>query len=268
MTMPLSRARAMLLSLLALLLVGSFAASTANAEGGPFWHERPEGGKGEGTLLTGEEGPDGQGSGGVQTLTGEVAGTPIEIQAKEQQVKIQLYNTPDQAQAKIWLKYHEPKLVKPVLSGCVVEIGKGNEVKVFGHQGWKWNGEKKQLEEKPQKEQRVDWIFTPTELAQGATELPKGTFTTISLKGTGCGALVGTFNVTGSTTGEPTPNTLETWSKEQTTKYPGPPKQHFWNGKAFIGVEPALVFAGNPAVLKGEDKIKFDLTIEAALFEK
>jgi hypothetical protein len=265
--MSVSRPSAILLSLLALALTGAFAVSSAHAEGGPFWHERPEGGKGEGTLLTGE-GPQFQGSGGVQTFSGEIAGTPIEIQAKEQQTKGQIYNTSTQAQSKITFKIHNPALIKPVLSGCAAEVGKGNEVKFFGDAEWKWNGEKKQLEEKPQRAQTVDGVGLPVELTAGATELPKGIFTSVTLKGSGCGLLAGTFNVAGSTTGAPTPGTLGTWAKKETTKYPGFPLQHFWNGKEFIGVEPSLTFAGNPAVIKGEGTVTFDRAIEAAVFEK
>jgi hypothetical protein len=268
--MSLLKLRATLLSLLAMTLVGSFAASSAYAEGGPFWHIRNEGEKGEGKLLSSatEEGPDVQGSGGLQTLSGEVASTKVEIQAKEQQVKGQLWNSADQGQVKLLIKYHEPKLLKPELKGCEVKVGENNEVKVEGHLAWKWNGEKKQLEEKPQLVQKPDWIFLSSQLAQGAKELPKGAFTKITFSGTGCGTLVGSFNVEGSLSGEPTPNTLEEFNRTQTTKYPGPKLQHFWNGKEYVGVETGLKFGGNPAVLQGEDTIKIDLTLESAPFEK
>jgi hypothetical protein len=260
--MPLSRARATLLSLLALLLVGSFAASSAYAEG-PYWHVRE--GKNAAKKLTGEEGPMGQGTGGEQILTSSIGGEKIEIAAPEQQIKIQIFNRPSQAQIKIRLVYHNPKLVKPVVKGeCEVKIGENNEVVSFGHVGWKWNGTTKQLEEPPKKEQKLDLVVTAKELSEEATELPKETFTTITLKGAGCGVLTGKFPVNGSLVVEPKPPNLEEFSNEIGSKYSAEVlEQHLFNAKTGknFGVKTGLFLGTEPALLKGEDKFKFDLTI-------
>ncbi len=263
------KARAMLLSLVALLLLGSVTAGTACAGAGPFWHHRGVGAKGEGEFVGGEESPQEiQGEGGAQTLMGEVVGTKIEIVVSSAQIKGNLYNNGLQGQAKLELKYHEPKLVKPVLKGCEVVIGTNNTVNVLGHQIWKWNGESKQLEEKPQtKNQRPDWVFLPSEIEEGAKELPKGQITTVALKGIGCSVLLGKFILEGSEIGSITPGNLEEWSTSQTINLSGvKKKQHFWNGEAVVGVETGLTFGGNGGSLEGELKIN-DPGQELAIFE-
>jgi hypothetical protein len=116
--------------------------------------------------------------------------------------------------------------------------------------------------------QKPDWIFLASQLPQGAKELPKGSFTKIIFSGTGCGSLTGSFSVEGSFSGEPTPNTLEEFSRTQTTKYPGPRLQHFWNGKEYVGIETGLKFGGNPMLIQGEDTLTIDLPLETAPFEK
>ena len=119
-----SRPGTMLLSLLAMLMVGSFAASTAYAEAGPFCHHRAKGGEGPGEKLGGDEvGENANGVGGEQILKGMVGTTPIEIAAKDIQIKIQIYNGPDQCQIKLSIQYHNPMLIKPIVLECEPEIG-------------------------------------------------------------------------------------------------------------------------------------------------
>jgi hypothetical protein len=251
----------MLLSLLTLLLLGSVVVPSAYAEG-PYWHVRE--GKNSVKKLTGEEGPMGQGTGGEQILTTSIAGEKIEMVSPEQQIKIQIFNRPNQAQIKIRLVYHNPKLVKPVLKSCELKIGENNEVVAFGHYGWKWNGTTKQLEEPPKKEQKLDLVVTAKELSEEATELPKEVFTIITLKGAGCGILAGKFPIEGSFVMEPKPPNLGEFSNEIGLRYSGEvQEQHLFNAKTGknFGVKTGIFLGTEPFLLKGEDKFKFDLTI-------
>lgn len=186
------------------------------------------------------------------------------------QIKQKLWSNPDQCQLKIDILYHNPRLVKPAASGCEVKIGENNLVQLYGHQVWTWNGEKKQLEEKPQANQHRDWLFSATELQQGATEPPKGSFTTITLsseKGSTC-LLASKSKVEGDVAAEPTPNTLGTFAQTEGTKISGGEAlQHFWNGKEYIGFKTGLIFAGEPAKLEGENKAT-DASQEIGFFEK
>jgi hypothetical protein len=262
----LSRPRMTLLSLLAMLLVGSFAASTAYAEAGPFCHHRAKGTEGPGEKLGGDaEGENANGVGGVQNLKGTVGTTPVEIVSKDIQIKIQIYNAADQCQIKISIQYHNPKLEKPVVAGCETEVGVQNKIQVKLHAAWKWNGTTKQLEEQPQKEQQTDWLATTTDL-HGTTSLPKGEFVQITFKK--CGVLTGKFPVKGTERVWVIPEHVEEFmTKFKLVIQGGKWQQHYWNGTQFIGGETGLEFGGNPADLTGEGEVTMEKQ-ELALFEK
>jgi hypothetical protein len=260
------KARVLLVGLVALLLMGSVGSGAAYAEAGPYFHVRAVGEKGAGEGVSETNPLEVQGEGGEQVLNGEVATTKVEIAAKSVQVKGVLYNVKLQGQVKLLLKYVEPRLVKPALKECEVKLGVNNEVKTEGHLAWKWNGETKQLEEKPQVSQKPDLIFTPAPLEVGAKELPKGSDTTVTFKGSGCGVLVGVSKIGESQSALPKLANLEEWSKEPAIASPGWKRQHFWNGKESIGAETGLTLGGNPATLAGSMQIKAPGT-EVAIFE-
>jgi hypothetical protein len=263
-----SRIRAVILGLLAVMMTGSLMAATASAAAGPFWHHRALAGKGEGEKIESKAPENFKGEGGVQTLLGKISTTEIEITSKSLQVKGAIFNNELQGQAKLELVYNQPTLIKPVLKGCVVTVGEKNIVITHGHLAWKWNGEAKQLEEATQKAQTPDLIFTPAEIVSGAKELPKGEFTKITLSGTGCGVLAGSFKVEGSEEGIPTPKNVEEWSTTLLIGTPaGETTQHFWNGTAFIGVRTGLLFGGNAASLIGQTTVTAGQQ-EVAVFEK
>jgi hypothetical protein len=249
--------RAGLLGLMALLLVGAYSATPAFAVAGPFCHHRAIGGEDEGKIKAQTPEQFG-GPGGQQILLGKVGGVEAELVSEGAQAKGVIYNNALQCQSKIDIAYQAPKLVKPAgLPNCVITIGENNKVKLFGHKAWKYAEVAGELEEHPQLHQKPDWIFIPTELAEGAKELPKATFTEIHF-GANCGVLTGlTFPVKGSAGAEVIPEQVETWSVTETQKLTkGELKQHFWNGTAYIPVKTGLIFGTEPASYKSEFKIK------------
>jgi hypothetical protein len=282
-----SRIRAVMLGLLAVMLVGSVMAATASAEAGPFWHHRPigetkntVGSKIEPTAPENFSGTQGQ-----QTLAGEAAGLKVEISAPSAEVKGAIFNGEHQGQIKMSILYKEPKLIKPELKECAVLIGAANTVVVKGHLAWKWNGTKKQLETLPQiTEQTPDIIFTSVEPQQQKPAVVEdyrkvGVFTTITFKGTGCGVLAGTFSVEGSEVGIPN-RKLEEFSRTLAVRTlpseTGINKeagegagflQHIWDGEAYQGIIVGLKFGGNPANLIGQTETEAAQQ-EIAVFEK
>lgn len=250
-----SRVRATLLGLMALLIVGSYAASSAYAEGGPFCHHRALNGEGEGELIKGASPEQVKGSGGEQKLAGEVAGGKVELLAGTLQIKGITYNNADQCQAKVELEYSKLSVVEQ--PNCSYKINTNNVVKLYGHRAWKWNGEASQLTVKPQSSvQFPDWIFTPVELAPGAEVLPSGTYAVITFSGASCLENGIKATVTGSVTAETIPSGIGKWSveEEQIIKG-GKAKQHFWTGTKFVGVETGLLLGGVAASYNGAAKV-------------
>lgn len=264
-----SRPRAMLPGLLAmLLLVGLFAASSAYAEAGPFCHHRPIGGKGEGEKIESGHPENASGEGGKQSFSGKIGNETFEVAAASEQIKLAFANNALQCQVKAVIQYHGVTLVKPALKECTVTFGTENKFQIKAHFGWKWNGEKKQLEEQPQLNQKPDIIHTPRDIPVGAHELPNGVFVTVTLKGVGCALLAGTYPVGGSASANLTPGNLQEWSSSQTiTIASGEGMQHFWNGTEFVGVSTGLTFANNPLGLTSQQVVK-DGQQEMAIFEK
>lgn len=267
-----------MLGMLAVMLAGSVMATTASATAGPFWHHRLNSGEGEGAKIEPKAPENFRGQGGEQTLKGTIGKEPVVISSAGIEVKGAIFNNANQGQIKLEIVYKQPTLVSPKLPGCVVTVGEKNIVVVKGHLMWKWNGEKKQLEEQPQLNQKWDIGFTAVEPSQQKPAVERvnltnnGTFTTVALKSTAtCAALAGTFNVSGSEVGIPSPSQLEEWSKKlqvrtvesQTGKF----LQHFWDGEAFQGAELGLTFANNPASLIGQTEVEAAQQ-EIAVFEK
>ncbi len=219
-----------LLGLLALLLLGSIATASAEAQG-PFWYHRNNSTEGKGVKLSGQAPEEVRGGGGVATLEGKLAGTEVTISSTQQQVKGIIYNNALQGQAKLEIAYVQPTLVSPKLPFCAVTIASNNTVKLYGHQAWTWSGTAEQLKEQPIVNQKPDWIFTGQELQQGAKGLPKGVpFTSITFKSNGgtC-ILAAQANVTGSVAAAIVPGAAGEFSKLQKIEtLPNFTKQHFW----------------------------------------
>jgi hypothetical protein len=217
--------------------------------GGPFWHHRATGEKGEGFKIE-EKAPETlSGEGGQQILSGEVGGTKVEISAGSVQAKGILYNSSLQGQYKVLLKYNQLKLNNPVLTGCEPTIGAHNEMKTEGHLAWS------------------GIVFTPTPIEEGVSSLPKGTFTEITLKGSGCGVLAGKFVLGGAFSATVSPLVLGEWTTRLAARSSAPVEQFFWNGKVFVGVEPKLTLAEHAATLLGVVET-VPAVQEIAIFEK
>ncbi len=254
--MSVIKPRAGVLGLLAMLLVGLFAAASADAQG-PFWYHRALNGQGKGVKISNQQGrqwEEVRGSGGEAKLEGTLAGTEVTIAASQVQVKGIYYNNALQGQAKLEFAYVQPRLVKPNLPNCTVVIATKNVVKVFGHLVWKWNGSPGQLSEQPQQHQKPMWLFLGQELQQGATSLPTNIpFTSITLKSNSGGQclLAGQANVSGSVAAEFTSDQLGKFNTGRTeTALPNGTLLHFWNGNANISAESGLQFAGVTAKLE------------------
>jgi hypothetical protein len=248
------KGRNLLLSLMALLLLGSVAAETACAEAGPFFKVRKMGSAGTGEKLSESNTAEVRGEGSEQVITSTVAESPLEVTAKSVQTKGIIYNNARQGVVKAQLEYSGLRLAKPELKACEVKINSNNEIKQESYLAWKWNGQKKQLEENP-KTQQPGMIFTPKSLAEGQAELPEGTLLDITLSGEGCGVVKGTFPMDGNlSVAIIKPANLEEWSAEVTTASPGWTQVHFWNGKEFIGGEPNLKFGKSEAAVKDKKK--------------
>jgi hypothetical protein len=258
MVMWISELRAELLGLLVVLLAGLYGSATAHAAG-PFFHHRPLQGSGNGVKIDARE-PEGVfSSAGEQKLRFKALDNEVEIASPHAEVKGVIYNNALQGQAKLLVTFLEPKITKPISEAeCEVKIGTNNTLKLFGHQAWTWDGTKTQLEEQPQKEQKPDWIFLSQELQQGAEELPKTLFYTLTLskglKGTCAAAAV--YPVIGNAAAAVEPLNLGEWSsKEGITLLEDGTKQHFWNGKKNIGVESFSSLGGEKEELVGQFKL-------------
>jgi hypothetical protein len=281
--MSVSKIRAALLGVLAVMLLGSLMAASASAEAGPFWHHREEGEKGSEGLKIEEASPETfTGEGTKQEFASKIGTTEILITSPSTVAEGKIFNNANQGQIVLTNKYTKPTLVKPNFPNCEVKVGTANEVVIKGHLMWKWNGTKTQLEEQPQAEQRWDIGFTAIEPPQqkpavAEVDLTKvGSFTKITLTGGECGTLAGSFVVFGSDVGIPNhPNLKEfsrnlnvrTLSNPQTTELNQIYLQHYWDGTAFQGAKLGLVFGKEPASLVGQTETKTTKQ-EVAVFEK
>jgi hypothetical protein len=276
-----SRIRTVVFGLLTTILAALAMTATASAEAGPFWHHRAVGGEGEGLKVEPTAPENFKGEGGEQTLKGEIGTTATEITSEGTQVKGALFNGPEHGQFKTSIVYKQPRLKSPALSNCTPTIGNNNIVQLKGHLAWKWDGTRAQRVAVNQKAagQTVDGIITPYQpYRQKANEeeiekVNAGNFTTITLSGSGCGLLAGTFPVAGGEIIIPNRG-LEEFSTSLTNRtIPAPTTnegqflQHVWFGGVPWGIDLGLTFAGHPASLTGQNTVNFEQQ-EIAVFEK
>jgi hypothetical protein len=291
---PISRIRALVLGLLAVMLAGSVMTATASAEAGPFWHHRT-GGEGEGSKIEPKAPENISAKGGLQTFTAEFGGAKVEMTSPAVQVKSAIFNAPHQGQIKLNL-FYQPFSVK--VGGvakplCKVTLGQqgqfSNIIQLKGHLAWKWNGTEKQLNEQPQKEQKPDIIFTTVE-PQEQPERPlldlrrQGVFAEFKFVGTECGLFNGTsIKASGSKVGLPNPSQLEEWTKKLEVRTIASGQlpnevlgkkvegegflQHIWVGNGYQPVIVGLTFEGNTANLTSQIVGEASQQ-EIAIFEK
>jgi hypothetical protein len=271
-----SKIRVGVLGLVAILLVGSYAATAASANPGPFcyWKLSSEKGTNKGKITEAEP-KTVQGEGGQQTLSGSGA----TITAGSLQIKGIIYNNKEQCQAKLALTYHELKLNGETEEECKVTVGTNNTVNVFGHQDWKYRGNSEELTVQPQKKlQTRDWLFLHGNLnteKEELKELPKEIFTTLTFMGkTGgkCKVFGGLkVNVEGNAGVVPIPAGIEEFrTEEEFLLTKGELWQHDWSSfsKGYIPFKTGLIFNSAAASLTGASKVKPEESgIEIAFFE-
>lgn len=276
--MLMSRIKAVMLSLLVVIVAGSIMTATAwSAEAGPFWHHRLST-KGEGEKIEPKAPENFRGAGGEQLFKARIGAVEIEFGSPSVQVKGAIFNGALQGQIKAEIVYSQPRLVAPENKECTVTIGEKNAIVTKGYLMWKWNGAKKQLEETSVKEQSVDGIFSANEPSHQKpfvekVNLTKYPLTTVALAGTGCGVLVGKYIVTGSYVGIPNLK-LGEFSKTVAIRVIEPPKengvflQHYYDGEGMQGAEVGLLFGGSPAAyFLGQTEVEAAQQ-EVAVFER
>jgi hypothetical protein len=241
-----------LLGMLAMLLVGSFAAASAEANQGPFWYHRAIGGQGKGVKLSGQQGglpfEEVRGGGPEVKFSGKAGGVEVEMTAEQVQIKGIVYNNAIQGQAKLAFAYFNVKVLKPG-GGCVGKVGSNNVVKVFGHLAWTYAGNASELKEQPVQNQKPLWLFTGQELQQGATTLPTEVpFTAITLSV--CASAL-TATVKGTVVATIKPEQLGAFSTTQIAESAeNGTRLHFWNGSSNNEGKSSLVLGTEPALLK------------------
>ncbi len=251
------------LGLLAMLIVGALAATPALAEvgEGPYCHHRAKGGKDEGKIA--ETSPEEvAGEGLEQKLAGKIVGMTETILATSVQVKGIIYNNADQCQAKLEEKYHNLTL-SPTVANCTPVVNGNNSVIVNAHRAWKYGGIKKELEEAPRNQQKLDWIVTPgnTELAQGSTveSLPTGLFATITFvksNGSACSLETVKLPVEGTVAVESSPSGVEEWATKEAQTVQTIGKQQYWNGTSQIPFVTGLTLGGVASTYNGKFTIE------------
>jgi hypothetical protein len=248
-----------------MLLVGSFAAASAEANQGPFWYHRAVGAQGKGTKLTNGTSVEVRGGGGVAVFKSKLAGAEIELTSSQVQIKGLIFNNALQGQARLEFAYNQPTAIKP--SSCTVRVASNNVVKVFGHQVWTYNNELKQLTEQPVQNQKPQWLFLGQELQQGAGNLPTGVpFTSITFSGALC-PISGQGNVIGSIVAAVKPEQLGAFSRDQVAEsLLNGSLLHFWNGASNITGASALKFNNEEAKLVQTGKVSVVSAEEVGLW--
>jgi hypothetical protein len=269
--------RAAVLGLLALLLVGSIGVGSASANPGPIcWHRANSADAGARIPATAPEPFFGEAS-GSQVLEGKTAGTEFVISSTKAQIKGVIYNARNQAgtaiqcQIKAWIRYQNPILEKPVISGCTVTVGEAgdNNVQIDGEFMWKYEGAAKELTEQPQLVQHPDLVVWPAAAGQivpGESKIPSGEFTKVNL-GSKCGVLSNVKIVVKANVGVSVANHLgeeavEKWDTKFIFKALPEAWQHFWVGTETSGsyseFKPALTAVTEPAKYKGPFSVEID----------
>jgi hypothetical protein len=236
------RVKLLLMGLFAVLAVGSVASATASAEAGPFWlHRFSAEEAGKKFSQSEQEKYYGQGK---TLLIGTVSGRQV-ILAGELQIKGTLWNEANQGQLKLQAEFHH--VIWLGHSGCTVTVTVPEDYQ--GHLMWKWNGEKKQLEEAKQEKQHWDGIIVPGKTTLGATGLSgKNVFAKVLFTGAGCEILNGIAASASGAAGFTAEIGLGVFRKTFTFISPGVPLvQHFWNGSSFVGLKENLIFGENEA---------------------
>src|ERR1700675_3009019 len=152
--------RAWMLGLLAMLLLGSYAAAPAMAERGPFCWHREIGNQTKGEKVKAQLPEPFGGQGKNQVLTGKEGGTTFKIEAPIVQIKGIIYNNSFQCQLKVEIHFQSLTLIEPKIAGCTITVGASdNTFAADGDWEWKYEGNTKELTEQPQQVQKPDLMI-------------------------------------------------------------------------------------------------------------
>ncbi len=249
--------RALSLCLMALALIGAYAGTPALAEvgEGPYCHHREKGSSKDDGRITEASPEEVVGEGTEQKFAGKIVGANETIIATSVQVKGITYNNADQCQGKLEIKYHGLTL-SPAIANCTPVVNGNDVVKVFAHGTWKYGGIKKELEEAPRNQQKLDSILTPKELEPGSTaeSLPTGLFAVISFiksNGSACSIETVKLPVEGTVGVEGSKGGLEEWGFKEEGNVQTIAKQQYWNGISQIPFVTGLTMGGVAATYNG-----------------
>jgi hypothetical protein len=183
------------LGLMAMLLFGSYAASSASAAvQGPWWMKL-EGGK----QVKIEPKPHleikSENEGNFK-LKGKILGTAVILECKKVENKGSIWNGPHTGRDEAVITWNECSIAQAVLcKGFPIEVGL---TKVRTELMWKYAGIEKELKETGGLQQKIYDVFAPTEPVEKIEGKEKSKFTTITVptefEGIKC-ALAGVFTV-------------------------------------------------------------------------
>jgi len=258
------KARLLVLGLLSMMVFGAFA-STAAAEPGPWWHHREVGNQLKGMKIEKQSPETFEGKGEGTELTTKVGNEEIKLKCNIK-AKGSVWNEPAQGQGEVTPIYENCESNNIV--GCkATVVAEGTPQTI--HLIWKYKGNAKELENKPQQQQQGqewDGVIFPSGVAfvlnKAGTELElskKSSFAEIKFAATGCKLL---NSLSGKAEGSVAFSSLylNEFSKEPTLNFPGgKPWQHAWWQAVgqFVPFTASLTFRETEAKFSGQLPIKF-----------
>src|ERR1700675_4793590 len=239
------KARALLLTPLVLVVVGSALSAPASAEPGPFWHHKPIGsGSDEGKIEQAAK-EEVAGESTEIKLVSKAGGTEVEIVCNLKTEET-IWNITNLGHSQVKsATFSECKLVKPAITGCTLSVT-ALGLPWQDYLMWKYLGNKKELANVNQQ------AAQPTGAGQmghiirvpnGVGLTKEGGFTSeaeiLEVNfGAKCGVLTSLkMKAEGAFSGE-FETAPETFSQSIKIKYsPNGQLQHYWNGTQFVPIK-------------------------------
>lgn len=250
------KVRFVVLSLLALFVLGSVGSATASAEPGPFWHHRALNGTefpGEKIEKAAKEKVSGESN--AVTLKGKAGGLTLQIKCKLKFTGT-IWNEEKQGQGSFETKFTECGVAERLCPVTVVTTGE-----YPAHLMWKYLGNSKELEQiKPQsKIQGPELLIIPpgVELTQAGGLKEEKSFATVEISTEkGCGEALGGLKteVAGATVAVAFKPAIEHFAQTTTFLFLGQNeyRQHYWNGERQVQLKVGLKAFAAPATFSAE----------------